>query len=1291
MAEGGEERAVFIGLKNDAEDSLPKAAEHIGEFHGDTAQELAQQVERHAAIEADLTDTFEGLNETPPGAGTPSVISRTTSAGTSRDVQYYSFSDDELEAAGITSKGADDVETGGTDPVDLVSGRLIASTTDVVRLGVLPLVARRAYISGYEHGGLFGHGWAGTLDIRLLVDEDGVRFLGESAQVLDYGLPAGLGLGLPATPAHGARWPLYRDREHYRVQDTGSGLSWIFPREAEGTVRPLQEIRDRNGNRVTVLRDERGLPVELAHSSGYGIEVHTLETPAGARVAGLSLNPGGGEPVALVAYAYDDAGRLVTITDSSGVPYLYEWDEQDRICGWVDRNGHDYHYAYDADGRVVRAWGSDGYLTSRIAYDRANRVTSVTDGTGATAAYHYDRFRQVVKIVDPLGGEELIERDRYGRVLASTDPLGNTARTERDADGLPLRFITPDGAETVLAYGGLGLPVRVSEPNGAVWGYEYDACGNLLRRIDPLGAAISYTYDARGAITAVTDPLGAVTRFELDQAGLQIAVSDPLGGLWRMERDAFGRVTAVTDPTGAIRRSTYNLEGQLVRSEDAAGGSVRYDYDPAGNFVERIDAAGAVTRFEYGPMGLCMASIDALGHRHIFAYDSELRLTRVTGPTGLEWTYTYDAAGRLLGERDFDGREVTYRLDAAGRRVERTGGCGQSTTFEYDAAGHLTRRVAGGIEHRFTYDLTGHMVRAEGPEAVMEFTRDLRSRPIAESVNERVLTRSYDPAGNLTRRTTPGGAVSDWSFDAAGNPTALATTAGGIAVDYDPAGRETARRVGPDVALGRRYDRSGRMTGLRLTAGDQLLQGRTFAYRADGAVERITDYLHGPADYTLDALGRATSVHAGRRTETYAYDELGTLQAAGDPHGQRTVVGTQIRDDGRFSYDYDAEGRLVGKQRRTLSGKALAWTYAWDELGQLVRAETPDQGTWRYDYDPLGRRSAKTHLDVDGNILERTVFTYDGPRLVEERREDAHSGEVTATTWDYEPDSFIPAAQSQRRGIGPISDEYVDEQFHAIVADLVGTPLELVTADGAMTSLTRRDLWGGALLQDSGDLDQDACPLRFPGQYFDAETGLHYNLHRYYDPDTAAYLSPDPLGLLPSPNPRAYIGNPLTESDPLGLNGEGGAEKSVPGLNLSNAERVPYGENPMSKLAITARRSFNKGLTSGKNVAVYLYRDSEDNVRGLAIHSDLVHSERLGWTALDGKLGIGKDQIDSIYTELQPCGPIYHDCDQWLSNNMDGVPVSYSFDYGPDKAGQTAGMNALRRALTQVRQGNLPK
>ncbi|WP_181009056.1 RHS repeat-associated core domain-containing protein, partial [Streptomyces sp. SM12] len=60
-------------------------------------------------------------------------------------------------------------------------------------------------------------------------------------------------------------------------------------------------------------------------------------------------------------------------------------------------------------------------------------------------------------------------------------------------------------------------------------------------------------------------------------------------------------------------------------------------------------------------------------------------------------------------------------------------------------------------------------------------------------------------------------------------------------------------------------------------------------------------------------------------------------------------------------------------------------------------------------------------------------------------------------------------------------------------------------------------------------------PLRFPGQYADPETTWHYNLHRHYNPHTARYTTPDPLGLTPNPNPHTYPHNPHTGTDPHGL------------------------------------------------------------------------------------------------------------------------------------------------------------
>jgi len=103
---------------------------------------------------------------------------------------------------------------------------------------------------------------------------------------------------------------------------------------------------------------------------------------------------------------------------------------------------------------------------------------------------------------------------------------------------------------------------------------------------------------------------------------------------------------------------------------------------------------------------------------------------------------------------------------------------------------------------------------------------------------------------------------------------------------------------------------------------------------------------------------------------------------------------------------------------------------------------------------------------------------------------------------------------------------------HAIVTDLIGTPTELLAPDGTLAWHARATLWG---VTAPPSPDEPTCLLRFPGQYHDPESGLNYNYHRHYDPTTAHYESPDPLGLAPAPNPVGYISNPLKDFDPLGL------------------------------------------------------------------------------------------------------------------------------------------------------------
>ena len=101
-----------------------------------------------------------------------------------------------------------------------------------------------------------------------------------------------------------------------------------------------------------------------------------------------------------------------------------------------------------------------------------------------------------------------------------------------------------------------------------------------------------------------------------------------------------------------------------------------------------------------------------------------------------------------------------------------------------------------------------------------------------------------------------------------------------------------------------------------------------------------------------------------------------------------------------------------------------------------------------------------------------------------------------------------------------------------IHADHLGSPRVVTNQSGTVVWRAYYDPFGKATITTQSV----ALNIRFPGQYFDSETGLHYNYFRDYDPQTGRYLQSDPIGLAAGLNSYAYVGNnPARFVDPSGL------------------------------------------------------------------------------------------------------------------------------------------------------------
>ena len=252
----------------------------------------------------------------------------------------------------------------------------------------------------------------------------------------------------------------------------------------------------------------------------------------------------------------------------------------------------------------------------------------------------------------------------------------------------------------------------------------------------------------------------------------------------------------------------------------------------------------------------------------------------------------------------------------------------------------------------------------------------------------------------------------------------------------------------------------------------------------------------------------------------------GRLKSPANPN---PVSGNRLKEYNGIEYTYDALGNLIYRQLPNGENQY----YQYDLENQLVRAEIkkPAGNTeiWEYAYDPFGRRLSKERKDKlawTSTDPKRTHFVWDGTRLLQEY---TYKGSYTYIYTDQ--DSYEPLAQ--------IFDNAKDgKQYLAYFHnDQIGIPREMTDIHGNLLWYGEYTAWG-RLKKDERVYKNAHQPFRLQNQYYDEETGLHYNLMRYYEPEAGRFVNQDPIGLLGGSNLYRFAPNIQSWTDVLGLEGK---------------------------------------------------------------------------------------------------------------------------------------------------------
>ncbi len=1034
---------------------------------------------------------------------------------------------------GDAAASADKTATNGC-PVSMVTGEELLTLTDGVLDGILPFEWTRLYrTSAVEVDVGLGFGWSHSLAQRLSVSGDSVVWTDHENRSTEFPLPTE---ARPAITNSLAEAAIYLGASPDELVLAQASRFYHF---RDGV---LVSISDAYDNRLRIARDVLGRIARLDNGVGRSLFLR-YELGRIVAVDYQVQRAKGYEPYEwvteqnVVSYAYDDVGRLVCATNAVGESEVYRYDEQHVILERGLAGGASFFWEWERSGkaaRCVRHWASFSQMDTRYAWGEDGRVV-VHNADGSQEVYVHDDRARLVQRIDPDGAQHFKSYDDKGRLTVEQDPLGAVTAYQYDDAGRLVALFPGDDEPTSYEHDN-GF-VRVVRRGEAVWKYERNDQGDVTRRTDPDGEVTDYSYNKYGQLTGVWYPDHSCHRLVWNERGQLIEEQLPNGGAKRYRYDDLGRQIAREDEQGGLTGYQWDSVGRLIRIVLPGGATREYSYNPYGKITTERDELGHVTRYEYADgLHLISRRLNADGSQVNYRYDNaRLLLTEIENEVGETYRLNYHPNGLIQQEIGFDGQRTAYVYDLNGNLQEKTEHGDDSsqlvTFYQRDHAGRLVRKtLPDGNKVDYTYDRQGNLLSVDDGHWALAYEYDSQNRLTGEHQGWGTLRYGYDACGQLQHLRLPDNNRLVFSHGKGGDLATVELNGALLTSHLFKSGQEHQRQQG-QLLSHYHYDDQHRLHAHTVTQQENHLYQRHYDYDKSGNLTRLNDTRKGEHHYRYDPLARLTRAdHSQDLHERFGHTPAGNLLMHDRP-GPDIVAGNRLMIQGDRHYDYDAFGNLIRERRG--KGHQLVTEYRYDCQHRLIGITQPNGQTASYRYDPFGRRISKT---VDGITTE---FFWQGDKLIAEHHADRHRSFI------YEPDSFRPLALLE--GFGPNETKPYHYQL-----DHLGTPQELTAPDGEIVWSAHYRAYGQISRLEVGKVDN---PLRFQGQYFDQESGLHYNRHRYYNQDVGRYLTPDPVKLAGGINAYQYVPNPTGWVDPLGLSKCPGGNGCKPAYDTESPTR----------------------------------------------------------------------------------------------------------------------------------------